>query len=182
MPLPTNFKNIINKNVVERVRVECKRGWNPLEFVATACAFANDIDNFAGGYIIIGAEFDEEKDAYVFYDLGKGEIDRIQQEITEYCLKAITPSYVPVTDVVEVEGKSFIVAWCYAGYDRPYKCKDRLNDIKHSRDFYYIRKGSTTIKAVGALEKELLNLGAKEPFDDRLNYPATMDDLSIDLI
>ena len=182
MPLPTNFKNIMNKNVVEQVRVECKRGWNPLEFVTTVCAFANDIDNFAGGYIIVGAEFDEEKDAYVFYDLGKGEIDRIQQEITEYCLKAITPSYVPVTDVAEIEGKSFIVAWCYAGYDRPYKCKDRLNDIKHSRDFYYIRKGSTTIKAVGALEKELLNLGAKEPFDDRLNYTATMDDLSIDLI
>lgn len=182
MPLPTNFKNIINKNVVEQVRVECKRNWNPLEFVESVCAFANDIDNFAGGYIIIGAEFDKEKDGYVFYDLSNQEIDRIQQEISEYCLKLISPAYVPVTDVAEFDGKRFIVVWAFAGYDRPYKCKDRLNDLKHSREYYYIRKGSTTIKAIGSLEKELLDLGAKEPFDDRLNYHATLDDLSVDLM
>lgn len=182
MPIPINFKNLLNKNVVERFRVECKRDWNPLEFVISVCAFANDIDNFGGGYIIIGAEFDEEKDAYSFFDLSNKRIDQIQQEISEYCLKCITPQYVPVTDVVEFDGKRFLVVWAYAGYDRPYKCKDKPNDIKHSREFYYIRKGSTSIKAVGSLEKELLSLGAKEPFDDRLNYGATIDDLNLDLI
>ena len=149
MPLPTNIKNIINKNVVEQVRVECKKGWNPLEVVASICAFANDIDNFGGGYIIIGAEYDAEEDRYAFYDFGAKQLDDIQKEVTEYCLKSITPHYVPVTDVVECDGKHFVVIWAYSGYDRPYKCKDRPNDPKHSKEIYYVRKGSTTIKALG---------------------------------
>ena len=93
MPLPTNFRNIINKDVVEQIRVECKKGWNPMEAVQSVCSFANDIDNFGGGYIIIGAEYDAEDDRYVFYDFGKKQLDDIQKELTEYCLKAIKPRF-----------------------------------------------------------------------------------------
>lgn len=182
MPLPTNFRNIINKDVVEQIRVECKKGWNPLEVIESVCSFANDIDNFGGGYIIIGAEFSKEEDRYCFYDFSKKQLDDIQKELTEYCLKAIKPQYVPVSDVVEYEGKHFIVIWAYAGYDRPYKCLDRPNGPKHSKEVYYVRKGSTAIKAVGSLERELLDLGSKEPFDDRLNYHADVADLSEDLL
>ena len=153
-----------------------------MEAVQSVCSFANDIDNFGGGYIIIGAEYDAEDDRYVFYDFGKKQLDDIQKELTEYCLKAIKPQYVPVSDVVEYEGKHFIVIWAYAGYDRPYKCLDHPNDPKHSKEIYYVRKGSTSIKAIGSLERELLDLGSKEPFDDRLNYHAEVGDLSEDLL
>ncbi|MBQ7243675.1 MAG: putative DNA binding domain-containing protein [Bacilli bacterium] len=182
MPLPTNFRNIINKDVVEQIRVECKKGWNPLEVVESVCSFANDIDNFGGGYIIIGAEYNQDADRYVFYDFSKKQLDDIQKELTEYCLKSIKPQYVPVSDIVEYEGKHFIVIWAYSGYDRPYKCLDRPNDPKHSKEIYYVRKGSTAIKALGSLERELLDLGSKEPFDDRLNYHAEVSDLSETLL
>lgn len=56
MALPTSLKNILNNSIVEQARVEYKRDWNPKTILHTICAFANDIDNFSGGYIIIGIE------------------------------------------------------------------------------------------------------------------------------
>ena len=182
MPLPTNIYNILNKNIVEQVRIECKKNWNPNDTIKTIAAFANDIDNFGGGYVIIGAEFNQEKDEYFFHGLSNKEIDIIQQEITTYCLKCIKPEYVPMSDVISINDKNIVVIWSYAGYDKPYKCKTNPTDIKHSSNAYYVRKGSTTIEAKGSLEKELLYLGEKEPFDDRINYNATIDDISINLI
>lgn len=42
--------------MVEQSRLELKTSWNPESIVHSICAFANDIDNFSGGYIIIGIE------------------------------------------------------------------------------------------------------------------------------
>ena len=47
---------------------------------------------------------------------------------------------------------------------------------------YFIRKGSSTVRAKGADEQELLSLAATVPFDDRLNQRARLDDLSRELI
>ena len=54
MALPTNIQNILNPMVVESSRLEFKENWNPESIIHTICAFANDIDNVSGGYIIIG--------------------------------------------------------------------------------------------------------------------------------
>ena len=54
MALPTNINRILNTDIVEGARVEFKEGWNPDSILHTICAFANDIDNFYGGYIVIG--------------------------------------------------------------------------------------------------------------------------------
>ena len=58
MPLPINISDLINRRVVENARVEYKGDWNPEPILHSICAFANDIDNWGGGYIIIG--IDEE--------------------------------------------------------------------------------------------------------------------------
>ena len=47
---------------------------------------------------------------------------------------------------------------------------------------YYIRKGSTTLRATGADGMELMSLAATVPFDDRLNMQASVDDLSRELL
>ncbi len=39
---------------IEWERLEVKAGWNPESVMHTICAFANDINNWGGGYIIIG--------------------------------------------------------------------------------------------------------------------------------
>ena len=40
---------------MEWERLEYKAGWNPEEIIHTICAFANDINNWGGGYIRIVA-------------------------------------------------------------------------------------------------------------------------------
>ena len=54
MPLPVNIKDLINQRIVESTRIEYKEGFNPRTIVHTICAFANDIDNSGGGYVIVG--------------------------------------------------------------------------------------------------------------------------------
>lgn len=34
-------------------KAEFKIGWNPEDVIHTLCAFANDINNWGGGYIVV---------------------------------------------------------------------------------------------------------------------------------
>ena len=54
--LPINIELIISGQEVESSRIEYKKSWNPAECIRTICAFANDIENQDGGYIILGVE------------------------------------------------------------------------------------------------------------------------------
>ena len=54
MALPININELLTGTTVEWERLEFKEGWNPLDVVQSICAFANDINNWGGGYIIIG--------------------------------------------------------------------------------------------------------------------------------
>lgn len=56
MSLPINIEDLLHHNKVESYRVEFKHGWNPTSIYHTICAFANDLDNLGGGYIIVGVE------------------------------------------------------------------------------------------------------------------------------
>lgn len=62
MAIPITIDKLLNENIVEWARIEFKEGWNPKTTLKTISAFANDIDNWGGGYIVIGAE---EKDGKV---------------------------------------------------------------------------------------------------------------------
>ena len=59
MSLPINIKDLVHGHSVEWERLEFKRGWNPEEVIHTMCAFANDLHNWGGGYIVIGIEANE---------------------------------------------------------------------------------------------------------------------------
>ncbi len=84
---------------------------------------------------------------------------------------AIQPAYHPVVVPHEIEGRSILVIWVPGGQTRPYKAKLALG--KDSKEYaYFIRKGSSTVRAKGPDETELLSLAATVPFDDRLNQQA----------
>ena len=53
MAIPTTIDRILHDHIVESARIEYKENWNPTPILHTICAFANDIDNWGGGYIII---------------------------------------------------------------------------------------------------------------------------------
>jgi ATP-dependent DNA helicase RecG len=110
-----------------------------------------------------------------------GEVEAIQKEVLNLGHGAIQPQYHPIIVPEMVEGKRVLVLWSPGGQTRPYKAKLSLGKDVRERG-YYIRKGSSTVRAKGADEQELLSLAATVPFDDRINQRARLDDLSRELI
>lgn len=51
MSLPLNIDDLIHQRKVESARIEYKNDWNPEKVLHSVCAFANNIDNWGGGYI-----------------------------------------------------------------------------------------------------------------------------------
>ena len=54
--LPIDINMLLEQREVESSRIEYKKDWNPAECIRTICAFANDIEDQDGGYILIGVE------------------------------------------------------------------------------------------------------------------------------
>ena len=181
MPLPLSLPELLHGNTVEWERLEFKKGWNPAAVVHAICAFANDFRNLGGGYIVLGIEEANGQPVLPPAGLAPEQLDAIQKELMELGYHAIAPYYHPLAVPYEVEGGLILVLWVLGGQTRPYRCKVSL--AKEAKDWaYYIRKGSTTVRATGADETELLSLAATVPFDDRLNMQASVADLSRDLL
>ena len=181
MNLPININDLIHGKSVEWERLEFKAGWNPLAVLHTLCAFANDFHNLGGGYVVIGVAERDGPPVLPPIGLGASEMDAIQKEVLNLGHNALQPFYHPVMVPVVVDGKHVLVLWAPGGQTRPYKAKLTLG--KDAKDWgYFLRKGSSTVRAKGADEQELLSLAATVPFDDRINQRARLDDLSRNLV
>ena len=121
MALPINITELINRRVVENARVEYKRNWNPEPILHSICAFANDIDNWGGGYIIIGVEEEDGMPKLPVSGLTPDSIDRINKELLQKC-NLIELRYVPIVEQTIYEGADILVLWVPGGESRPYKC------------------------------------------------------------
>ncbi len=176
MALPININELIHGSTIEWERIEFKEGWNPEIILHTICAFANDINNWGGGYLIIGIAEENGRAILPPKGLEIHTLDKIQQELHQLCHK-ITPAYFPVVAPYEIEGRHFLVVWCPGGETRPYKANKTLSN--NSDKTYYVRRMSSTAKANELEEQQLLQLTAKVPFDDRVNHHATIKDLSL---
>lgn len=183
MALPININQLINRRVVENARVEYKGKWNPEPIIHSICAFANDIDNWGGGYIIIGIEEEDGMPKFPISGIEKESIARINKELLQKC-NSIEPRYVPVVEHTEYEGKDVLVLWVAGGDARPYKCPIKFPSSKSDKyeKAYYIRKMSNSIRANINEEKELFMLANNVPFDDRVNLKANIEDLKPPLI
>ena len=180
MAIPITIEKLLTENVVEWARIEFKEGWNPDTTLKSISAFANDIDNWGGGYIVIGAEEKNGKVVRPIKGINPDSVDRIQKEILKYC-KYLRPVYLPQTEPVYFDGKMLLLIWCPGGYERPYACP-KVPESKNSEKIYYIRKLSSTIEATDIDVKELMSLSHNIPFDDRINPKAEMKDLKYPLI
>lgn len=180
MAIPITIEKLLEENIVEWARIEFKEGWNPDTTLKTISAFANDIDNWGGGYIVIGAKEENGKIARPISGLNEGSIDHIQKEILRYC-KFLKPAYIPQSEPVYYEGKLLLLIWCPGGYERPYQCPKRPTS-KSIEKTYYIRKLSSTIEATELDVKELISLTHNIPFDDRINVKSELSDLKYPLI
>ena len=180
MAIPVNIEELINQRVVESTRIEYKESFNPEPIVRSICAFANDIDNIGGGYIIIGVEEENGSPKYPIKGVPKDSIDGILKKLREYCCY-IEPRYEPVVEPIMYHDVYVIVIWVSGGYGRPYKAPKNANN-NQSNKYYYIRKFSSSVIASPEEEKELFYASSNIPFDDRPNLAAEMDDLDLGLI
>lgn len=180
MAIPTNIKTLLSGEVVEWARIEYKETWDAAASLKTICAFANDLDNWGGGYIVIGVEEDNGRPVYPLKGVPADKLDVYQKNIYARC-KLIRPAYTPIIGVETYQDKQFIVIWCPGGDNRPYSSpKTMEKDNKERR--HYIRKASNTVEPSDDEEKDLFNLANRVPFDDRINHQAELSDLNITLV
>ncbi|MBQ9436706.1 MAG: ATP-binding protein, partial [Lachnospiraceae bacterium] len=184
MALPINITELIENRIVESMRIEYKADWNPEPILHSITAFANDIDNSGGGYIIVGISEENGMPQKPAKGLRKDSIDGIHKELLNKC-NLIEPRYLPVVEPVIYDGKDILVIWVPGGDDRPYKCPILLNSegsSKKSEKVYYIRKMASTIRANTREERELISLARDVPFDDRINPHADIADMRSSLL
>lgn len=182
MALAINIEDLLNKQKIESNRIEFKKGWNPGSIYRSICAFANDFDDLGGGYILVGVDTDHETGMAIrpVEGVPMEKIDGILQEMVGYNNK-ISPYYLPRTSVEEVDGKLLIVIWCPAGSYRPYSIPANVT-VKDSKEYFYIRSGTSTIEAKGEALVELRELANRIPFDERGNEEIQLKDISLILL
>ena len=179
--LPINVHDLLRQRTIEGERVEYKAGWNPHSVLHTICAFANDFHNLGGGYVVLGVEERDGQPLLPPRGVDPGRIEAVQNELLRLGESAIQPHYHPLVGVYNIEGRTILVLWAPGGETRPYKA--RVSLARGGTEWaYYIRRHSSTVRAKGADERELLTLAATVPFDDRYHQAASLDDLSPRLI
>ncbi len=184
MPLPINLSALLHGHAVEWERLEFKAGWNPQDVLHTVCAFANDFHNLGGGYLVIGVAESAGRPVLPPVGLAPASLDAIQKELLHLGHNCLQPAYHPIAVPYVVEGRTILVLWAPGGETRPYKARVSLSAERTAPSdwAYFIRKGSSTVRARGGDERELISLTATVPFDDRINRQARVEDLSRDLI
>ena len=180
MSVPTNIRTLLSGNVVEWARIEFKETWDAEASLKTICAFANDIDNWGGGYIVIGVREKDGRPEYPLLGVPAEKIDGYLKDMLNKC-KLIQPEYLPIVEVADYEGKKFIVIWAPGGNSRPYSSPKSMRKDNRER-IYFIRKMASTIAPSEAEKRDLYNLANNIPFDDRVNHEAELADLNITLI
>ncbi len=175
--LHINIPDMLHCSGVESARVEFKAGWDEkttgFQVLKTICAFANDLQNLNGGYIVIGVA--EQNGCAVLPPQGIApeKLDGIQRWIRGNCNR-IDPEYQPVMSPEIVDGKHILVVWVPASDIRPHKAPDG----ERGRRKYFVRIGSESVDAEkNGVLKGLFELTARVPFDDRRALGARIEDI-----
>ena len=178
MAIPTSMETLLAGDIIEKERIEFKAAWDPKASLKTICAFANDLDNLGGGYLVIGVR-DKEGKPKELVGIPPEQAGAWLKDIFNKC-KLIQPAYMPIAEVVDYRGKAFIVLWCPGGSTRPYSAPKGSKG--QSGRVCWVRKDSSTAKPTPEEESDLYALANNVPFDDRPNHSAALDDLSIMLV
>ena len=176
MALPINVEDLLSKRKVESNRIEFKASWNPDKIYHTICAFANDLENIGGGYILVGIEEENGIAKRPVKGLAENEIDHILKEMVGYDAK-ISPTYLTKVSVEEVDCKIVLIIWVPAGINRPYSVMESVV-AKKSVAKFYVRSKSSTIEAKGEVLDEVRELANRVPFDERGNALVKIEDIS----
>lgn len=177
--LPIGVEALLS-GAVESARLELKASWDPAatgyQIIKTLCAFANDLQNLNGGYVVIGVEEKGGVAARPVVGLDEAALEAAQKWIRGHA-NQIDPTYMPVIAIEALDGQRVLILWAPASDNRPHQAP---NGPKGDRQ-YWVRIGSETVVAKAALLTALMQQTARVPFDDRRAQDASNDDLSLTL-
>jgi len=146
--------------------------------VKTISAFANDIANMGGGYVVCGAK--ESKDEYgfpklIFTGLSADKVKEIEGKVLQYCRDYVSPSIAPTVEELEnpENPQSRILIFIIIADRQVHSFRDG------EKSAFYVRIGRDTREARNGILRQLLeSKGQVEPFDKRPN--ANTDEKDID--
>lgn len=188
MALPINIEDLLKIRKVESNRIEFKAGWNPDKIYHTICAFATDLENTGGGYILVGVEQDDNGLAKrPVKGIPLETIDGILKDMVGYDTKISSSNLIPVSysskvSVEEVDGQTILVIWVPTEPNRPYCVPESVVSKKPTTKKYYVRSKSSTIEAKGETLDQVRDLANRIPFDEIGNENAKIDDISALLV
>ena len=170
-------------SVRESERVEWKENGDDIDIVKkivkTISAFANDISNFGGGYVVCGAK--ETKDNHGFpkiqyTGLTANKLKEIEGKVTQHCRDYVYPSLSPIVhEMVNPENNStriliFVVLASPDAHVYRYE----------QAPTYYVRISRETREARNGILTQLLIKKQKlEYFDKRVNTATTEADIDV---
>lgn len=149
------------------------------DVVATLCAFANDLQNLGGGYVVCGAR--EERDEHGFPQLARkgltaSRLKEIESVALARCRERVSPPLAPLVEELDADhrGRRMLV-FLQPATGAAHAFRRHKEGAKH-----FVRVSRSTIEARNGLLRDLLvRKGALEPWDRRPCLTAAVDDLDL---
>lgn len=149
------------------------------DVVATLCAFANDLQNLGGGYVVCGAK--EQKGAHGFPELVRtgltaNRFKEIENTVLARCRDRVSPPVAPLVEELESDDpQRRILVFLQPATGSAHTFRRDHEGAKH-----FVRVGRSTIEARNGLLKDLLvRKGEREPWDRRPCTAAMAGDIDL---
>lgn len=148
------------------------------DVVATLTAFANDLQNLGGGYVVCGAK--EDKDEYgfprvVLAGLTASRLKEVEGKVLQRCRERVEPAIQPlVHELPSATADRRILVFIMPATRSAHQFR------KDKAGAYYVRSSRSTIEARNGILRELLvRKGAIDDWDRRPCLTATVQDLDL---
>lgn len=172
--------NLEQLSVRESEQIEWKENVADCDSVVkTLTAFANDLANLGGGYVVCGAK--ETKDEAGFPKLEKTgltahRIKEVENTVLTRCRERVSPPIAPIIqELVTDDPTRRLLIFIQPSTGDAHSARVGIDGAK-----YWVRIGRDTREARDGLLRELLvRKGAKAPWDRRICVNASLDDLDL---
>jgi ATP-dependent DNA helicase RecG len=149
------------------------------DIVATLSAFANDLQNLGGGYVVCGVGEGANAGGFaalVRTGLTASRFKEVEGKVLARCRDRVSPSISPLVDeIATADAERRILVFTQPATGSAHTCRKGNDGGKH-----FVRVGRSTIEARNGLLRELLvRKGAMEPWDRRPCNAATVRDLDL---
>lgn len=147
--------------------------------VATLCAFANDLQNLGGGYLVYGVREGVDEAGFPIFQrvgLSAARLRELEGRILALCQDRVSPSITPLLDELPADTEAQrVLVFTMAATRSAHSFRRRDGTVIHP-----VRVGRSTRQARNGLLLTLLTRkGALEPWDERACPTATTSDLDL---